>query len=60
MNEVNPDKSGLVQEEILHPSATPSTALRATAYSGQASFVQNDKLPYVIVNKRVIVGIQPK
>ena len=31
-----------IQNEILHPSATPSTALSATAYSGQASFVQNN------------------
>ena len=56
MNEANPDKSGLVQKEILHPSATPSTShlghkLRATAYSGQASFVQNDKLPYVLIGQ---------
>jgi len=35
MNEDNPDKSGLMQEEILH-------------------FVQNDKLPYVIVNKHIL------
>jgi len=49
MNENNPDKSGLVQEEILH-------------------FVQNDKLPYIIVNKpvleqregTVIINIQSK
>lgn len=32
------------QKEILHPSAT-----------GQASFVQNDKLPYVIVNTVLMV-----
>ena len=49
MNENNPDKSGLVQEEILH-------------------FVQNDKLPYIIINKpvleqregTVIINIQSK
>jgi len=32
------------QKEILHPSTT-----------GQASFVQNDKLPYVIVNTALMV-----
>jgi hypothetical protein len=41
MNEDYPDKSGRVQEEILH-------------------FVQNDKLTYVIINKRFIINIQPK
>ncbi|MFH1881772.1 MAG: hypothetical protein ABIL62_03550 [Planctomycetota bacterium] len=41
MNEDNPDKSGLVQEEILH-------------------FGQDDKLTYVIINKRFIINIQPK